>query len=291
MIVDRRKFLTLAGAFGLFPARAIVTAHAQSLAPERSLYTAPIELAGTWPQVPTDAVLRVVLRVRSVCLSGLRLLSDRQPAQLRIDGRNAGPPAIWLHDEPRDTAWILVNVGPADWSKLAYQFGHELGHVLCNSWDHAAVPALPTQWIEEAIVEAFSIRGLGLLAQSWALAPPFAGDEKFAGSLWKYRESLIEKNQSEEAADGAGDAASWFTANRVALESGRAADKGRIILAILSLLEQDRAYVEDLGALNRWPARSKVPLGDYLTLWQSSCLEINGPARLPARLRSLFRIA
>ena len=153
------------------------------------------------------------------------------------------------------------------------------------------MPALPTQWIEEAIVEAFSIRGLGLLAQSWALAPPFAGDEKFAGSLRTYRENLVEKYRNEEAADGASDVASWFAAYRTALESGRAVDKGRIILAILSLLEQDRAYVEDLGAVNRWPARSKVPLEDYLTLWQSSCLEINGPARLPARLRSLLRIA
>src|SRR3954453_20877347 len=144
MILDRRNFLAFAGAFGLSSARLIATARAQLLS-ERSLLTAPIELAGTWPQVPADAVMRVLVRVRSVCLSGLRLLSDRQPAQLRIDGRNSGTPAIWLHDEPRDTAWILVNVGPADWSKLAYQFGHELGHVLCNSWDRTAEPALPTQ--------------------------------------------------------------------------------------------------------------------------------------------------
>ena len=60
-------------------------------------------------------------------------------------------------------------------------------------WDRAAVPALPTQWLEETIVEAFSIRGLALLAQSWALNPPFAGDEKFAGSLRTYRQDLVAK--------------------------------------------------------------------------------------------------
>jgi hypothetical protein len=289
MILDRRNFLAFAGAFGLCSVRLIATAHAQ-LVSERSLLTAPIELAGTWPQVPADAVIRVLLRLRSACLSGLRLLSDRQPTQLRIDGRNSGTPAIWLHDEPSDTAWILVNVGPADWSKLAYQFGHELGHVLCNSWDRAAVPALPTQWLEETIVEAFSIRGLALLAQSWALNPPFAGDEKFAGSLRTYRQDLVAKYRKEETTDGASDVASWFRAQRDTLESGRAVDKGRIIMAILTLLEQDRAYVEDLGAVNRWPARSKASIEDYLTLWQSSCLEINSPARLPARLRSMFRI-
>jgi hypothetical protein len=290
MNVDRRSFLTFAGVFGLCSARLISSGHTQFLPPGRSLLTAPIELAGMWPGIPSDAVMRVLLRVRSVCLSGLRLLSDRQPAELRIDGRSSGTPAIWLHDEPRDTAWMLVNVGPADWSKLAYQFGHELGHVLCNSWDRTAMPALPTQWLEETIVEAFSIRGLGLLAQSWALNPPFVGDEKFSVSVREYRHNLVEKYRKEELADGTNDVASWFRVQRDALESGRTAIKGRITLAILSLLEQDRAHVEDLGALNRWPARSKISLENYLPHWQKSCLEINAPARLPASLRSLFRL-
>jgi hypothetical protein len=42
---------------------------------------------------------QVVERMRHACLDGVRLLSDRQPISFQ------------------------------DWSKLAYQFGHELGHV------------------------------------------------------------------------------------------------------------------------------------------------------------------
>src|SRR5882724_1017254 len=85
--INRRKFLALAGAFGLCSARLLATGHAQLLLPERSLLTAPLELAGAWPEAPADAVMRVLLRVRAVCLSGINLLSDRQPVALRIDNR------------------------------------------------------------------------------------------------------------------------------------------------------------------------------------------------------------
>ncbi len=97
----------------------------------------------------------------------VRLVSDRQPNGLRIDEHPFGPPAIWLHSDPVDVAWIIVDIGQQDWSQLACQFGHELGHVMANSWRRDAKPATSCQWPEEAMVEAFSIRGPAL----W----PFAG--------------------------------------------------------------------------------------------------------------------
>jgi hypothetical protein len=132
-----------------------------------TLLSAPLQLGGDWGgSAPGDA-LAVIARMREVSLSGVRLLSDRQPAKLRVDDHATGPPHIWLHDDNPDTAWIVVNIGARDWCKLAYQFGHELGHVVCNSWWRDARPRQPCQWLEEAMVEAFSLRGLSLLADSW----------------------------------------------------------------------------------------------------------------------------
>jgi hypothetical protein len=85
------------------------------------------------------------------------------------------------------------DIGARDWCKLAYQFGHELGHVLCNSWQHRAEPKLPNQWLEEALVEAFSIRGLGLLADSWEERPPFPDAAAFVTAIRKYRQDLTDK--------------------------------------------------------------------------------------------------
>jgi hypothetical protein len=202
-----------------------------------------LELRGDRGSSPPQAVRAALLRVREVCPSGLELVSDQQPEKLRVDNRRQGGPAIWLHGDLPDTAWIMVNIGPVDWSKLAYQFGHELGHVLCNSWGPSAKPGPSTQWLEKALVEAFTVRGLGLLATSWEENPPFAGDHAFAATIREHRANRLKmynKDQDQESA-------TWFRSHRSELESGRPADKDFAVLKILPILEIEPACVEDLG--------------------------------------------
>jgi len=75
-----------------------------------TLISAPIELSGDWGRMLPGSAKKVVERMRHACLGGIRLVSDRQPTVLRIDERTSGPPAICLHAEPRDTAWIIVDI-------------------------------------------------------------------------------------------------------------------------------------------------------------------------------------
>src|SRR6266851_1152158 len=217
--------------------------------------------------------------------------SDRQPDRLHVDNHPSGWPAVWLHNDHTNMAWIIVDIGPADWCKLAYQFGHELGHVLCNSWNAQSKPRPPCQWLEEAMVEAFSIRGLGRLAASWERNPPFARDAAFGAAIRDYRENLIKnyRGAGEQMSDA--EIASWFRASRSALESGSAFSGGPLIVRIVGELERDNACVEDLGGLNRWLSRSGVPLEDYLTRWGRSCTEVHARGQLPARLRSLLLVS
>jgi hypothetical protein len=282
----RRSLFELAGILILGSPRFVIEGHAQMPSPQVTLLSAPLELAGDWGESLPQAAERVVLRMREVSLSGVKLVSDQQPERLRIDEHSSGPAAIWLHREPAKTAWIIVDVGARDWCKLAYQFGHELGHVLCNSWGPGAAPLPPTQWLEEALVEAFSIRGLGLLAASWEADPPFAGDAPFAASIREYRANLIAQYRKEPVPDA--DIGSWFCSHRKSLPQGVSEAEGPVILAVLTELERDKGCVEDLGAVNRWPGRSGVPVEEYLTLWQASCAEIGASGRLPVRLRSLL---
>jgi hypothetical protein len=200
----RREFIALLGAAAAAPL-ALRTAAAEPA----TLASAPLELAGEWGGSPRPAAMRVLARMREVCLEGVGLVSDRQPERLRVDAHDSGPPAVWLHADPPRTAWVIVDIGARDWSKLAYQFGHELGHVLCNSWWRDARPRPPCQWLEEAMVEAFSLRGLGLLADRWERDPPFAGDAGFGRSIRDYRRNAV----ARYAGDG-GDIGPWFRASR-----------------------------------------------------------------------------
>ena len=163
-------------------------------------------------------------------------------------------------------AWILVTIGACDWCQLAYQFGHELGHVLCNSWDNLSRPSAPCQWLEESLAEAFTIRGLDLLAASWERDPPFAGDASFANSIRQYRNNLIKRYEAQAPSETC---ATWFRTARASLDlkGGESEAEGPATLGILSHLETSNQCVEDLGAINRWPMRSGVPIEDYLALW------------------------
>jgi hypothetical protein len=287
--VNRRDFFLLASVLVPTLPRLFAFARAQSTSPQMTLLSAPLELAGDWGASPSSAVLAVLSRMREVSLSGLRLLSDQQPDRIRVDEHTSGPPAIWLHKDPPQTAWIIVDIGARDWCKLAYQFGHELGHVLCNSWGPQAKPQPPSQWLEEALVEAFSIRGLGLLADSWGGNPPFAGDASFAGAIRQYRADLVAKYRKEPVPGD--DLGAWLCSHRDSLPQGVSEDEGPAILATLAELEDDKSCVEDLGAVNRWPERTGLPIQDYLTRWQASCAELGADGRLPVRLRARLGLA
>ena len=257
-----------------------------------TLDAAPIELGGDWSQMVPDAAKHVIERMRHACLSGVSLLSDRQPSRLRVDEHTSGSgPAIWLHDEPSDTAWIIVHIGPRDWSKLAYQFGHELGHVTANSWRRDAAPAAPCQWLEEALVEAFSLRGLARLADDWSRNPPFPDDSGFGAALAVYRQNIVERYAKLTIAQGhTDDFGAWFKAHRANVEApgGLHEYAQAASLTLLAEYERDPITLEAVSALNRWPGRSSLPLEDYLRAWEISCQQIGASPVLPVMLRCLM---
>jgi hypothetical protein len=282
--MDRSTFLALAGAFAVCRPRPSNGSDVTLSSSSTTLSTAPLELGGEWGgSAPNDA-MAVIARMREASLAGIRLFSDQQPQKLRVDDHASGPPAVWLHSNQPETAWVIVDIGARDWCKLAYQFGHELGHVLCNSWRWGDAPKPPSQWLEEAMVEAFSIRGLALLADSWERNPPFPHDNAFAGAIRDYRAKLLAGYR--KAADI--DFAAWLRAGRPALASGASAPEGPAVAPIVAELEREKGCVEDLGAVNRWPGRSALPVEDYLRAWQKSCGEREAPGVLPGRITTLL---
>lgn len=256
-----------------------------------TLLDAPIELAGDWGRMIPDAVSHVLERMRHACLADVHLVSDDQPERLRVDEHASGSPAVWLHYDNTSIGWILVATGERDWTRLAYQFGHELGHVTANSWRPGAKPAAPSQWLEEAMVEAFSLRGLGLLADDWSRKPPFADDSGFGAAVAVYRQNMVEQYGKLAKEQGNPEnLCAWFKQHRQAIEGQPNLNPfaQAACVTILAEYERDPGALEALGAINRWPGRSGIPLEDYFTAWEASCSELQASKNLPLRLRELL---
>jgi len=179
-----------------------------------------------------------------------------------------------------------VDVQGNFWCQLAYQFGHELGHVLDNFWDPDSKPRPPCQWLEESLAEAFSLRGLGKLADSWEQRPLF-NDAPYANAVRQYRRNIIE-NYEKIASTQMGDSgvAAWFREYRSALTNQ--ATVPAVVPAILHELEANPRSIEDIGALNRWPEKTGVPIEQYMRLWEKSCEELGTAGVLPKRLVNLL---
>jgi hypothetical protein len=136
-------------------------------------------------------------------------------------------------------------------------------------------------------VEAFSIRGLGRLAPSWSQNPPFAGDNAFGQSIAEYRQNIIKGYTRLVDQQGLSqDAAAWFSE-----VAGLNPFAQALSISILAEYERDPSCVEALGALNRWPGRTGLPMEDYFRQWLASCTELGASPVLPTHLRGMLRLA
>ena len=89
---------------------------------------------------------------------------------------------------------MILCVNGSYWSQLAYQFGHELGHVVANNWGASGCTLPPSHWLEEALVQAFGLSGMLKLARRWSGDPPLAGRAGYAASLEHYARTSIQEH-------------------------------------------------------------------------------------------------
>jgi len=61
-----------------------------------------------------------------------------------------------------------------------------------------------------------------------------------------------------------------------------------VVPSMLHELEADPRSIEDIGAMNRWPEKTGVPIEQYMRLWEKSCKEIGAAGGLPKRLVDLL---
>jgi hypothetical protein len=245
----------------------------------------------------TDDMCKVVASMRFASLRGIKLRSDRQPNKIFVENIQRAPgrwaPMVLATGRPDGAAWIRVTIDANHWARLAYQFGHELGHVLSNSWGAGAEPRKPCQWVEEVLVESFSLRGLFELAQRWETDPPYPHWKEYAPYLASYAETELSRYyRLAKKADirlDAGMSVAYRSRLDQLLTLGTHAKA--LVPTMVSIFRNNPPLLEDLGGLNRWPSKSSEPLQTYFDLWARSCVELGLPGLLPAKIKGMLAVA
>ena len=170
-------------------------------------------------------------------------------------------PMVLFERTPAGEYHVLLSARDGNWAHYAYEFAHELGHILTHYDRHTRQPATARhQWFEESVCEMLSVYALRRLA---ARAPddygaPYAG---FADRV------LGEPHR--RAARGL-DLASWLQANEPALRADpyQRARNEAVTMRLLEIFGRG-TRLRALAYLNLPDAPAPANFREYLEDWHA----------------------
>lgn len=231
--------------------------------------------------------------MREAIIENIALPNDG-PKRIHIVGDpTASCPQVLAVDTNDDAATIRLTVSGTGWSQIAYQFGHELGHVIANNWGAKAIPYPPSHWLEEGLVEAVALFGLAATTKRWFRHPPYQNWRSYAAFLKQYGDNRLKELQGHQFhKQFEQDAAAWFANRRenlnpvVKLED----EIWPVIPWLTAEFTHQPSLLSDLCALNRWPERAALPIENYLDDWVAACGSLNLIGHLPKMIRKKLGI-
>lgn len=181
--------------------------------------------------------------------------------------RSASKPVTLFQRGPSGEIRVELNVEGRHWAQFAFQFGHEMGHILCGHADHPN----PNRWFEETVCEAASLFVLGRMADTWKTRAPYPHWKDYSAALRKYRDERIQDAELPEGASLAG----VFSENEPSLRSDPRLRSLNLKMAaqILPLFEEAPEHWEAVGSLNAVRGDASRPFAQYLRDWSRSSPE------------------
>jgi hypothetical protein len=216
-----------------------------------------------WGDVGVEEVTKVL---ESAAHALWTRVPGREQVTLEVSRTDKDPITLFKRG-PSGEIRIKLNAEGRRWSRFAFQFGHEVGHVLCGYADYPN----PNLWFEETLCEAASLFVLGRMAESWASTPPYPNWKDYSASHREYREERMTKAKLPE---GKG-FPEWFREREPSLRKDpRQRDRNLVMAAVLlPLFEEDPSRWEAVAGLNAVRGDADRSFPQYLRDWLRSTPE------------------
>lgn len=159
---------------------------------------------------------------------------------------------LTLYRKSRDETYqVRLSATDAQWTRYAYEFAHELSHILTN-YDHQVdvQAARFNGWFEEALCEAASLYVLKRLAFEWEVRPPHPGWRAYAPRFQQYVERFLYESHRRLPPEVT--LAIWFDQHEQALRGSPHLRNHNEVVAnlLLPLFEENAEFWEAIGYLN-----------------------------------------
>lgn len=229
------------------------------------LAAAPAQGAGTvqvrvadadWGEVEPQRIAAVL---EATARELAPLFPGDAPVRVLVSPTGAAPMVLFQRT-PRGEHHVLLRARGANWAHYAYEFAHELGHILTNYERHARdLLGARHQWFEEALCEMLSVYALRRMA---AHAPEGSG-APYAG----FADKVLSEPHRREAHGK--DLAAWLRDNEAALRADPYQRK-RNEAATMRLLEifSRESRLRALAYLNLGEAPVPATFRGYLEEWR-----------------------
>ena len=218
-------------------------------------------LADDWGDGQPEDILAVLTSVAEIIFP----LGGKTPYDsIWVSRSEKGP--IVLYQRGKDGEYMVkLNTQDRYWCQYAFQFSHEIGHILCD-YRHGDSSNL---WFEETLGEVASLYTLLRLEESWKQSPPYPHWKEYAAEFTIYANERIKKYENEIPSD----LTAWFRENKESLRK-EPLDRPRNVSLAIRLLPLFDKFQEGWSAcafLNEKKSKTPRSFVSYLSGWYKTC--------------------
>lgn len=242
------------------PAKKVVSARKQGV---------NIKVVGDgWGNVSRERIESLLYAVADELLSdGTRRIT----APIVVERTRGNPMALYDRG-PQGEYRVLLHAQGEAWPLYAYEFAHELAHILSNFDENAQhVDIRANQWFEEALCETASLYVLRSLSNRWQTDPAMLEWRAHAPAMAGFAERLLKEDHRQMPSGR--HISEWLTENEARLRQNPYIRQKNEALAsiLLPLFERNGDAWKSLRFLNLDPADTENELRAYLRNWYANC--------------------
>ena len=218
-----------------------------------------------WGGAKTTDIHKVLL---STARQFLPHFNQDEPFCIIVNRSKAGPHCT-LQKRANGEYFVQLNTEKQFWSQYAFQFAHELGHIICGykKGDRSNL------WFEETLCETASLFALKGMTKEWNKEPPFPHWKSYGKEFARYAEKRINKyswpaNQS---------ISNWYLKHKNNLQQNPSNRERNVRIAsqLLPFFQENPAGWEACSFLNKKKSNKKISFKTYLLEWKKACQTSN----------------